>query len=368
MLRFLVPAALAVGLLLAVVPMVGAQDEVTYYDRAEKKEARGVGAIEAETPAGIRLKEKGVVKLIPAVDVRHIAYKNDKVSVLEFRTLGSREDRALAPVEKAESRRKALAEVLKGYEEMAPKLKDTPAAQRYVQFKIAQAKYYLSRDDASQVEVALRALQAFLADHGKVWETVPALKMLARLQETKGDTDAAVRAYQELAALPDLPADLRRDSAIEEGKLLLRARKLAEAEKRLQALLAGDTSKGPQWAVLQILLTRSQIGQNNLAKAEQQLQTAIAASDDAVVRAMALNTWGDYYFKQGKSEEAFWSYLKVDILYGQEREEQARALYHLAQLFETVKKDPLRSQQCKARLKQLEGTEYQKLTAGEAKP
>src|SRR5438552_3700290 len=120
MTRFTFPVALAVGFLVAATARVGAQDEVTYYDRAEKKEVRGTGVIEAETPAGIRLKDRGGVKLIPAVDVRHVAYKNDKVSVLEFRTLASREERALAPAEKAEARKKALTEVLKGYEEMAP--------------------------------------------------------------------------------------------------------------------------------------------------------------------------------------------------------------------------------------------------------
>jgi tetratricopeptide (TPR) repeat protein len=360
MTRSPLPAALAVGVLAVCGARVGAQDEVTYYDRTEKKEVRGTGTIEAETTAGIRFKERGGVKLIPAVDVRHVAYKGDKVSVLDFRNLAAREDRALAPGEKAEARKKALAEVLKGYEEMAPKLKDVPAAQRYLLFKVAQVKYYMSRGEASQLDAAAAALQAFLASHDKTWEAVPSLKMLAQVREAKGDFEAAAKTYQDLAALPDLPADLKRDSAILEGRLLLRGHRFAEAEKRFQALLAGTAAKDAQWAVLQILLTQSQIGQNNLARAPQQLRDAVAASDDAAVKAMALNTRGDYFLKLDKPEEAFWCYLKADTLYGQEREEQARALYHLARLFETVKKDPLRAQQCRDRLKQLEGTEYQK--------
>jgi hypothetical protein len=360
MARFTFPAALAVGFLVASGARVGAQDEVTYYDRAEKKEIRGTGTIEAETTAGIRLKDRGGVKLIPAGDVRHVAYKNDKVPILEFRTLATREDRALAPAEKAEARKKALGEVLKGYEEMAPKLKDVPAAQRYLQFKIAQVKFHLARDEASQLDAAAAALQAFLADHGKAWETVPSLKMLAQVQEAKGDLEAAAKTYQVLTALPDLPADLKRDSAILEGQLLLRGRKFAEAEKRFQSLLAGASAKDAQWAVLQILLTQTQIGQNNVINAPQQLQAALAASDDATVKAMALNTQGDFFRQQNKPEDAFWCYLKVDTLYGQEREEQAKALYYLAHLFETVRKDPLRAQQCRDKLKVLDGTEYQK--------
>jgi tetratricopeptide (TPR) repeat protein len=368
MTRCALPAALAVGFLVASGPRAGAQDEVTYYDHAEKKEVRGVGSIESETTAGLQFKDRGGVKLIPAVDVRHVAYKNDKVSVVEFRTLAAREDRALSPGEKAEARQKALAEVLKNYEEMVPKLKGAPAALRYVQFKIAQIKFHLSRNDTSQLDAALAALKDFLVDHDKAWETVPSLKMLALVQEAKGDREAAVRTYQELAALPDLAADLKRDSAILEGKLLLREGKFAETEKKFQGLLAGVTAKDRQWAVLQVLLTRSQMGQNNLAKAEEQLKAALAASDEAAVKAMAFNTRGDYFLKMNKPEEAFWNYLRVDTLYGEDREEQAKSLYHLARLFETVKKDPARAQRCREKLRLLEGTEYQKKAASDAVP
>src|SRR4029077_20301901 len=140
-------------------------------------------------------KERGSVKRIPVEDIRHVAYKHDKVSILEFRTLASREERALAPDEKVEARRKALSEVLKSYEEIAPKLKDAPAVQRYVQYKIAQIKFHQSRDDAAQLDAAGAALKACLAAHGKAWETVPSLQMLARVQEAKGDTEAAAKTY-----------------------------------------------------------------------------------------------------------------------------------------------------------------------------
>ncbi len=357
----------AIGMVLAIGSRASAQDEVTYYNHAEKKETRLTGSIEAETIAGIQFKDRSGSRHIPTLDIRHVAYKNDKVSVLEFRTLAAREERALAPTEKVETRRKVLTEVLKGYEEMLPKLKGVPAAQRYLQFKIVQIKFHLSRNDATQWDAAAAALKTFLGEHDKTWETVLSMQMLAQLQETKGDAVAAAKTYQEMAALPEMPADFKKSCAILEGKVLLRGRKFADAEKKFQALLAGNPAKDTAWAQLQVLLTQSQIGQHNLSKAPEQLQAALAASDDASIKAMVLNTRGEYFLQQNKPEDAFWCYLKAEALYGQEREEQARALYHLARLFESLKKDPLRAQQCRERLHLLEGTEYQKQAASEDK-
>ncbi len=367
MTRFVLPIILAASCLLASATTAGAQEEVTYYDRAEKKETRVTGTIEEETTAGIKLKEKNAVKLIPAVDVRSVGYKNDKVPLLEFRGASTKEARALMPGERADARKKGLAEALKNYEEMAPKLKDAPAANRYVQFKLALVKFHLSRDDATQLDAALASLSAFKTEHGQGWATVQCLKMLAQLQEEKGDVDAGVKAYQDLEALPDLPGDLKRDAVVLGGKLLLRSRKFADAETKFQSLMAGSSTRDIQWAVLQVLLTQSQIGQNNLAKAEEQLKAALNAGADATVKAMIFNTLGDYFLKKEKPEDAFWYYLKVDTLYGQDKEEQAKALYHLSKLFETVKKDPLRGQQCLEKLKLMEGTEYQRRAATETK-
>lgn len=366
--RFATPAALAASFLLASAATVSAQqDEVTYYDRAEKKEVRTGGTIEEETTAGIRFKSKGAVKLIPTPDVRFVAYRSDRVPLVDFHSLAGRESRALATGEKAELRRKTLAEVLKGYEEMAPKLKDAPPAQRYVQFKIASGKYHLSRDDPAQLDAATAALAAFKTDHGKTWETVPCLMMLALALEEKGDPDAAVRAYRELAALPGLPADLQREAAVLEGKLLLRARRFADAEKKFEGLLASSTARDSQQAALLVLRAQSRIGQGKLDGEEGQLRNVLHAGDDAALKAMAYNTLGDYYLKKDAPEDAFWNYLKVDLLYGQDREELARALYHLARLFESVKNDAARGRQCLERLRQLEGTEYQRKAGAEVK-
>jgi hypothetical protein len=87
-----------------------------------------------------------------------------------------------------------------------------------------------------------------------------------------------------------------------------------------------------------------------------------------MIKALAANTLGDYYRETGKQEDAFWQYLWVDIVYNQDKHEQAKALYHLSKLFDHVKGDAARAVACRERLlkdKEFSGLEYQKLAAKE---
>ncbi len=78
---------------------------------------------------------------------------------------------------------------------------------------------------------------------------------------------------------------------------------------------------------------------------------------------MAYNLLGDYYSRKGQAEEAFWNYLRVDAMYNEDIEEQAKALYRLTTLFDKVKKDPIRGKEYADRLQgtRFAGTTYQKL-------
>ena len=99
-------------------------------------------------------------------------------------------------------------------------------------------------------------------------------------------------------------------------------------------------------------------------QAEKELRTILAGTDDKSVKALAHNTLGDYYTKLKQDEDAFWEYLRVDTLFGEaDRNEHARALYHLIRLFREVKKDADRSLQVEELLtkdQRFSGLEYQK--------
>lgn len=373
--RLLLGAALAAGFVLGPVSHAQAQitrDTVTYRDKT-KKEMMVTGMIQDESPAGIKLMERGAAeaKLIPALDVVHVVYKVAKVTAFEYRQpFTSKEDKALQPGTRPAKRAELLAEALTGYKDLEKQVKDNPLAVRYMQYRAARCLVLIGQGDPTKMDNALKALKAFKDDNAMSWEAVPALELLARLQEEKGDTAGAQKSYEDLADLTGLPAEMKLKANLLVARLLLRNRKFDDAARRLEeaqkALKPGDPNK----AYVDVYLAQSQIEQGKLDGIEARLKAAMRDSTDGALKGLAHNALGDYYSRKGQKEDAFWEYLKVDLMYNQDREEQAKAIYNLSKLFDEVKKDLPRAEQCRERLKgkAFEGTVFQRLAALEAKP
>jgi lipopolysaccharide biosynthesis regulator YciM len=194
---------------------------------------------------------------------------------------------------------------------------------------------------------------------------VPALRLLAQLQEGKGDAADALQTYQELTKAPNLPKEMRQEIDLLRGQLYLRAGKFDDAEKLLDGLRTSLPASDPQRATALVYLAQAQIAMNKLGDVEANVKAALAGASDPAVKGLAHNTLGDYYRKKGLNEEAFWEYLRVDALYSQDRNEHAKALYYLAKLFADVKKDKGKSQECLDKLKLLDETPFAKLAATE---
>jgi hypothetical protein len=259
---------------------------------------------------------------------------------------------------------------LKGFQALAPEVKDVPNAYRYIQFKGAGVLAQLAELDPAQRDAAVAALTAFRKEHAGGWEIVPAMKQLAHLQELRGDVEAASQTYADLAAVPGVPKGAKAEAELLAARLLIRAAKYKAAEERLQALSASLPPGDPQGAAAQVYLAQVQLALGKPDQVEAQARSVIGSTADGAVLAAAHNLLGDCCRRKGQPEEAFWEYLKVDVLYGQDREELARALYNLAELFDKVKNDPLRAQECRTRLEdrqQFGGTEYHKKAVAERK-
>lgn len=360
----------AVGVVAAVWGVVRAQDAVYYADRGAKAEKKLVGTIEEEGPSGIKLRlkdGKDTVQQIPAATITRVEYQDRSVSIVDYRRPFGKEE--LARRESREKvRNERLLEALEGYGKLEGSLTNANA-RRYVQFKIAEVTALQARDDETKVEEAIKLLTTFKASHAGGWQTMAALKLLARLLEEAGRTDEARKTYEDLADLPDVPADVKQESAVLVGKLLLRLGKHAEAEARLTKLAAALSRDDPQALVVKAYLVESRLGQKNVETAVKELTEVVRATTDSRIRGVAHNLLGDYYRQKGQGEEALWQYLRVDALYNEDAEEQAKALYHLVELFDKVKKDPLRGKECATRLedKRFAGTVYQRLLLQERK-
>jgi hypothetical protein len=363
--RFMLTALLAIGSAAAACEISSAQEEVKVVDHLSKKESQVKGTIESESPEGIKIKVGNEVRLVPAVDVKYVLYKLGDVKSYEYNPPFGKEDKALIPGTKPADKLRLLTEARTEFETLAPKFANNPNAARFMQFKAAQMAALLARDDIAQTESAIKVLRTYTVDQTKGWELVPALKLLAELQESKGDIAEARKTYVQLGQIANLPKEMKVDADLLVAQMSLRSGQVEDAEKILDGLRTTLSPSDPQRAVALVYLSQAHIQRNQLNDVEADLKSAITNSSEPQVRTLAHNSLGDYYRKKGMTEEAFWEYLRVDAMYSQDRSEQAKALYYLSKLFVEVKKDKVKSQECLERLKTLEGTEFARRAATE---
>jgi hypothetical protein len=365
----LTTAALVAWLVLQPARALWAQDTVYYVDTESKKETSVKGTIEQESPAGIRIKARTEVKDIPSLDVVQVVYSHKSVTAPDFREPFTKESRAMSdrtrPADRAELLRTALA----GYQELEAKVRDAPPIRRYLLWKIAQVTALQGRDDPARQQAAIDLLIAYKNENATGWEIVPALKLLARLQEDKGDFQGASQSYADLAELPGLPDAMKREAQLLGVRLLLRVNEYAKAVEKLKGMQSSLSNNDPQRALVDVYLAQAQIGQGNVNGVETQLQKVIHTTSLENVRGLAHNTLGDYYRIKNQSEPAFWQYLMVDTLYNQDKDEHAKALYYLSQLHDKVKNDKVRAEECLTKLKTplYAGTPYQRMVENDKK-
>lgn len=319
-------------------PPLRAQDTIRYFDRKTMKEAATAsGNIVEETPARVVYKPAAAApREIAAPDILDITYEVPAAIKLAYRAALADERKVLDPAVKEEDRKKAFLDALKGYQEILPRLagEKTRFAERHVQYKVARLYAGRSEDDPSLTEPALAALGKFMKDHADGWQVSHCATVLARLQVDRGDYEGARKTYEQLAAISNLPKEVRQECELRTVETMIRGKKLAEAEARLQALLKGLPANDPQAVRVSIYQAACQGASGKLAEAVSRLEEIIAKNTDKDVKALAYNTLGDCYRWNSQAKEALWPYLWVDVIYHQDRQEHLKAIAQLATLFE----------------------------------
>ena len=122
---------------------------------------------------------------------QHISYNLKAVGEIEFSTPYGKEQQALGLT--GEDRKKELAEALTLYQALEKKVKESPNAQRYIDYRIAMLAVQQAKDDPTKTDAALAALNDYRTANSGGWEIVPATKSAARMLEDKGDQAGARR-------------------------------------------------------------------------------------------------------------------------------------------------------------------------------
>jgi tetratricopeptide (TPR) repeat protein len=360
-------------LVLAALMLVGSRvwaDYTVYFrEPGKKSDSQHKGIIETDSPSGIKIRTGKKDFTVPAEQIRQIKYDGKTVAALDF----EKPDNALAKALRGEGKKAELLNAaLAGFQNLDDnqELQNTPVVHRYLRYRIAQTMAIQAQDDPKKRDDAITALSNYKKDFADGWEIVPAMQLLASLQQDKGDAEAASQTFADLAGLPGLPPALKLDNQLRSARLLMRAEKYRQSEEKLKQIEAGMSANDPQRALVSVSLMQSRIAQKgNLDGMETQLTKIIRAAKDDHLLALAHNTLGDYYRIKNNKEQAFWEYCKVDVLYNQDREEHAKALYYLSQLYDLPRNDNERAQECLTRLKSpsYDGTLYQRLAKSATK-
>jgi tetratricopeptide (TPR) repeat protein len=347
--------------------VAGAQqaDRITYYNRAKNKEETVARKITAESPKEITFTTGGRDEKIRAADVLDVDYQSPAEVRIDYFAKARRDEADADKSTEPATRVEKLDEAVALYRKAVPKLESHKFAQRHIEFQIAKLLARQAEDDATRLDAALSELQQFKTQHGNGWQIAAAGKLLARLQIAKGDIKGALATYEEFARREDLAPDVRQEFEMLGVRSLIHAGDYPTAERKLDTLARSLPKNDPRKPRVEVYLAACKAS-TNLGDAEKRLRTVINGDTDNEVKALAYNTLGDCYRVNGKLDDAFWQYLWVDIVYNQDRQEHAKALYYLSSLFEKAKKNPARAQACRERLlndRLFAGLEFQKMAA-----
>jgi tetratricopeptide (TPR) repeat protein len=295
------------------------------------------GRIVEESPAHVVCRSiGGVTKEIAAPDIIDVMYEVPASVKLTYRSALASERRLADLSAKDEDRKKAFHEALVSYQEVLSRLaaEKSKFAERHVRFKIARLQAWEADDDPGRRETAIAALMKFMKDDADGWQISHCAELLAQLQMDKGDIDAARKTYETLAAASNIPKEIQRACEFRIIEMLIGAKRLPEAASRLAAVLKSIPANDPQAECASVYRAECQGASGKLPEAVAQLEGIIAKTTDKDLKALAYNALGDCYRLNNRPKEALWPYLRVDVIYHQDRQQHIKAMGELAKLFE----------------------------------
>jgi tetratricopeptide (TPR) repeat protein len=351
-------AILTIATWLAAGPAVRAADTVT---RRSDPTHPLTGTIVSESPRGVRIKVGANAHEIPAEDVLRVRHDIASGPLRrEFYTPAFTADERIAT---AADPKKAVAEALVSFEKLLAKLspREEARVRRNVEFQVASLTARQALEQGKSPDAAVGRLRQFCKKYPDGWQIIPAAKLLGRLLTAERHYAEAEKAYQELADNAALPDEARNTLRLLAARVAVRPGNYAEAESKLNALLQKLPKGSRQALQARVCHAECLTAQAKFAEARDELKAVLnEAKGDKELRARAYNALGRCSYDAKQYKEALWDFLRVDVVYYQDPEEHAKALYHLADLF-TKLKDPGRARESRERLlgKEFSGTEYQ---------
>lgn len=226
---------------------------------------------------------------------------------------------------------------LESYREIQGQIaSDKPNLKTDVEFLIARTLAKKAISDSTTKDAAVKALNAFVNSHADNFRYYDAIGWLGRVHLAAGDIEAAKADYGKLAQSPLPEVTMSAQNAL--ARIKLEQDDLAGASADFDAVLAQNAASpaAAQQKFAAELGKALVLGkQGNHEEAVKTFDSVItkASPDNAPVQAEAFLYKGSSLEALGREQDALLAFLHVDILFPDQPEEHAEALYHLTKLW-----------------------------------
>jgi tetratricopeptide (TPR) repeat protein len=255
---------------------------------------------------------------------------------------------------------KKYAEALVQYKE-ANKAGLPERSARYLQYKAAYCNTKLvdevdDKDRKAKAEDAVKEWKGFLNTYRVGWELWPATRAYSRLQTELGQYAEAAAMWNKLSANKELPADARMEAQIQEIDMHIRGKQAVNAIPLAgEALKSAAGGQKERLAIYEIAAKAAADGK--APEGVEAIKKEMDKTKDPSVHATGFAMTGELHLLAGKPRDAMWSFLWVETVLNQDRDEAFKAVARLASLFESGPlADDDQARKYRDKLKRIRGT------------
>ena len=344
MLRQAIRGAAAMGIIVLFIEAVVGRQSTTALDKITVRKKDGNTTTYA-----------GRLKLSPVGLQVLTGEKGDKATTISYADIvrfepgempGVNRDDMLAQIKLESNRTRKDYETARGaYTAMLKKAAGAPeATKRQLEYRAALMSTKIadeSSDDEKWAELADSAVKewsGFLTGYKSGWEIWPAARTQARLLAERNQFDESAKMWGRMARNPELPPDLKLEAATEEIDSLFRSKAYSTASTLAEAL-GKSTSPGPARDKIAIYERAAKAADGGLKEDSVKpvvadIEKKIAASKDAGVQAIGFSVIGELYLLVNKPRDAMWSFLWVETVKNQDKDEVLKAMCRLVLAFQ----------------------------------
>ena len=302
------------------------------------------GKVTQTSSTEITLDQSGVAKTVPVNEVENIYFEDEPMPLRNARNIchSGRYEEALELLDKINA------------DDV-----ERPEIKQELQFYrgLAAARLAIPSGDAAKIKEAGKLLFDFLQANPKTFHFFEAKELVGDLLVAGGKPSAALDFYGEVAKAPWPDYQMRAGVAI--GRGMLSQGKPEEALKNFQAVIDNE-AKG-ETADRQRLAAK--LGKARCLAETKKTDEAVKLAQEIIDKADAEQTdlnaqayviLGIAHRQAGRTKEALWALLHVDILYPSEAEAHVEALKNLVPLWKELQK-PERAAEAERVLKEQYG-------------